>query len=148
MKPASYRDIQPEEIPRLTLPGGGEVKIIAGTAAIDGKTITGPIRGISTEPLFLDVRLPAGGHFKHSISTDHNAFVYPYEAKLKLVRQLSCVNWNPISGGTLHGRLPRNPGRRTACGFSTARCPSVTRADCSVRAFCDEYAGRDRAGNG
>ncbi len=84
MKPASYLDIQPDEIPRLTLPGGGEVKIIAGTADIDGKTITGPIQGISTEPLFLDVRLPAGGHFKHSISTDHNAFVYPYEGQVEI----------------------------------------------------------------
>ena len=84
MKPASYRDIQPDEIPRLTLPGGGEVKIIAGTADIDGKTITGPIQGISTEPLFLDIRLPAGGHFKHSISTGHNAFVYPYEGQVEI----------------------------------------------------------------
>jgi hypothetical protein len=84
MKPASYQDILPEEIPRLALPGGGEVKIIAGTAEIDGKTITGPIQGISTEPLFLDVRLPAGGHFKHSIITSHNAFVYPYEGQVEI----------------------------------------------------------------
>ena len=84
MKPASYKDIQPEEIPRLNLPGGGEVKIIAGVAEIDGKTLFGPIQGISTEPLFLDVRLPAGGHFKHSIITGHNAFVYPYEGQVEI----------------------------------------------------------------
>ena len=60
MKPARYQDILPEEIPRLNLPSGGEVKIIAGTAEIDGKTTQGPIQGISTEPLFLDVQLPAG----------------------------------------------------------------------------------------
>ena len=41
MKPACYQDILPKEIPRLTLPGGGEVKIIAGTAEIDGKTTRG-----------------------------------------------------------------------------------------------------------
>jgi redox-sensitive bicupin YhaK (pirin superfamily) len=84
MKPASYQDIQPEEIPRLKLPGGGEVKIIAGVAEIDGKTVTGPIQGISTEPLFLDVRFPAGGHFNHSITTGHNAFVYTYEGRLEI----------------------------------------------------------------
>ena len=55
------------------------MKIIAGAVEIDGKTITGPIQGISTEPLFLDVRLPVGGHFNHSIATGHNAFIYPYE---------------------------------------------------------------------
>lgn len=84
MKPASYQDILPEEIPRLALPGGGEVKIIAGTAEIDGKFLSGPIQGISTEPLFLDVRLPAGGYFKHSISSEHNAFVYPYEGQVEI----------------------------------------------------------------
>ena len=84
MKPANYQDIQPEEIPVLTLPGGGEVKIIAGIAEIDGKTLTGPIQGISTEPLFLNVRLPVGGHFNLSINTGHNAFVYPYEGQVEI----------------------------------------------------------------
>ena len=84
MKPASYRDIQPDEIPRLTLPGGGEVKIIAGTAEIDGKTTAGPIQGISTEPLFLDVQLPPGVHFTHPIVQDHNAFVYLYEGRISI----------------------------------------------------------------
>ncbi len=101
MKPASYRDILPDEIPRLTLPGGGEVKIIAGTADIDGKTITGPIQGISTEPLFLDVRLPAGGHFKHSISTDHNAFVYSYEGQVEIGPANQKRPLEPQSAGVL-----------------------------------------------
>ena len=101
MKPASYLDIQPEEIPRLTLPGGGEIKIIAGTADIDGKTVTGPIQGISTEPLFLDVRLPAGGHFKHSISTDHNAFVYPYEGLIEIGPASQSRPLEPQSAGVL-----------------------------------------------
>src|SRR4029434_9514909 len=30
MKPAGYRDIQPTEIPRVALPSGGSVKVIAG----------------------------------------------------------------------------------------------------------------------
>ncbi len=30
MKPAAYRDIQPEEIPRVALSAGGEAKVIAG----------------------------------------------------------------------------------------------------------------------
>jgi len=53
MKPAAYRDIRPEEISELNLPDGGLIKIIAGVAEIEGKTIPGPIQGISTEPLFL-----------------------------------------------------------------------------------------------
>ena len=34
MKPASYRDIQPHEIPVVPLAGGGRVKVIAGTLTV------------------------------------------------------------------------------------------------------------------
>lgn len=79
MKPAAYQDIQPEDIPMLKLVGGGRVKIIAGTAQIKSLVVSGPIQGLSTEPLFLDVRLLAGGHFLYPIAHGHNAFVYVYE---------------------------------------------------------------------
>ncbi len=79
MRPAAYRDIQPEEIPRAELPGGGSVKVIAGTLETAGDSVAGPIQGLSTAPLFLDVRLPAGGSFVHRLPADHNAFLYPYE---------------------------------------------------------------------
>jgi redox-sensitive bicupin YhaK (pirin superfamily) len=84
MKPAAYRDIQPEKIPLLTMQGGGEVKIIAGTAQIEDQTVSGPIQGLSTEPLFLDVRLPAGGLWVHPIARELNAFVYVYEGKVEV----------------------------------------------------------------
>ena len=84
MKPAAYQDIQAEEIPLLNLSGGGHVKAIAGTAHIDGQAIAGPIQGLSTEPLFLDVQLPAGGHFVHPIAQGHNAFIYPYEGDIEV----------------------------------------------------------------
>ncbi len=84
MKPARYQDIQPDEIPSLALPKGGEIKVIAGCAEINGKKIHGPIQGLTTEPLFLDVRLPAYSQFFQPITKDHSAFVYPYEGKLEI----------------------------------------------------------------
>jgi len=82
MKPASYRDIPPEAIPQLALAGGGQVKVIAGMLAVDGSNVGGPIQGNSTEPLFIDVRLPAGAVFACPLATGHNAFVYVYEGAL------------------------------------------------------------------
>ena len=79
MKPAGYRDVQPDEIPVVSLAGGGRVKVIAGTLELDGRSTPGPIRGLTTDPLYLDVVLPAGATFSHPIRGDHNAFVYPYE---------------------------------------------------------------------
>ncbi|MGZ0080057.1 pirin family protein [Methylomonas sp. YC3] len=84
MKPARYQDIQPDEIPLRALPDGGEVKVIAGCAEIYGHAIHGPIQGLSTQPLFLDVRLPAHSRFSLPIAEAHNAFVYPYEGKIEI----------------------------------------------------------------
>lgn len=82
MKPASYRDIQPEEIPRASLSSGGEVKVVAGTLEADAQTIAGPIQGLSTAPMMFDVRLPAGTRFSQALPPQHNAFVYPYEGQV------------------------------------------------------------------
>ena len=80
MKPAGYRDIQPTEIPRVALPSGGSVKVIAGRF----ESTSGPIVGLTTDPTYLDVELPAGGTFAHAIDAGYSAFVYPFEGTLKV----------------------------------------------------------------
>ena len=84
MKPAGYRDIQPAEIPTATLANGGQVKVLAGNADIDGKKVGGPIQGLTTEPLYLDVHLPANASFTQSVPKAHNAFVYTYEGSVSV----------------------------------------------------------------
>jgi quercetin 2,3-dioxygenase len=82
MKPASYRDIPPSQIPSVELPGGGAAKIIAGALDVDGKRIAGPIQGLTTDPLYVDIALPAGATFDQPITNDYTAFVYPYEGNV------------------------------------------------------------------
>lgn len=82
LKPAHYRDIQPEEIPTAELPDGIRVKVVAGTLDSAGTRLAGPVQGLATDPLFLDVALPAGATFRQPLPAGHNAFVYPYEGKL------------------------------------------------------------------
>ena len=88
MRPASYRDIPAGEIPLVTLPQGGEAKIIAGTLTLNGDSHSGPINGggtkLSTDPLYLDVRLPAGAEFSAPIKVGHNAFLYAYEGSAQI----------------------------------------------------------------
>ncbi len=84
MKPARYKDIQPNEIPSIALPNGGEVKVIAGYFELNNTTVNGPIQGLTTEPLFLDVKLPAYSRFVQALAREHNAFVYPYEGKIEI----------------------------------------------------------------
>lgn len=92
MKPAGYRDIPAEEIPIHLLPGGGQVKVIAGLLETDDVSLTGPIHGLSTEPLYLDVALPAQARFGQRMTPGHNAMAYVFEGSLQLAgetRQLA-----------------------------------------------------------
>ncbi len=87
MKPASYRDIPADQIPTVALPGGGEVRVIAGSLELSGKAVSGPVNGTgdkSTNPLYVDVHLPAGATFSASIAKGHNAFLYAYEGNASI----------------------------------------------------------------
>lgn len=79
MKPASYRDIPAREIPTVALDGGGELRVIAGSFRQGNATIEGPIGGLSTEPLYFDLRLPAAGSAVIPTPRGHNAFLYVYD---------------------------------------------------------------------
>jgi redox-sensitive bicupin YhaK (pirin superfamily) len=81
MKPAAYRDIPSGDIPTVTLAGGGEVRVIAGDFEQDGTKTSGPIQGLSTEPLYFDVRLPAGATVTLPTPARHNTFLYVYEGE-------------------------------------------------------------------
>ena len=95
MKPAGYKDIPAADIP-VAIIDGGEVKVIAGDFESDTGTVSGPIQGLTTQPVFYDVELAAGETFETAIPGAHNAFVYPYEgiviigepsAQITLVKQ-------------------------------------------------------------
>ena len=81
MKPASYQDIPSTEIPTVALAGGSEARVIAGTLIQDDSRTAGPIQGLATEPLYLDVRLPASKSFEAPIASGHNAFIYVYDGE-------------------------------------------------------------------
>jgi redox-sensitive bicupin YhaK (pirin superfamily) len=87
MKPAAYRDIKSQSIPVVSPSEGSSVKVIAGPFA--GRT--GPIHGLSTEPLILDLHLAAGGVFEAPVPAGHNAFLYAYEGEARVGPQKKTV---------------------------------------------------------
>jgi len=88
MKPAAYRDIPAAQIPRVELANGGHAKVIAGALTIEGATTAGPINSggarCNTDPLYLDVQLPAGAQFTAPVAVGHSAFVYLYEGRARI----------------------------------------------------------------
>lgn len=87
MKPAAYRDIPASDIPVVALANGGEVKVIANSITIEGKTTTGPISGLSTEPIYWDVNLPEEKTFTQIIPENHNLFVYVHKGTISIGEQ-------------------------------------------------------------
>ncbi len=84
MKPAWYRDIEPHEIPQVTLAEGGTAKIIAGSINVAGVTTDGVITGHGTDPCYLDVELPNGSSFHYYLREDYSAFIYLYEGAVRV----------------------------------------------------------------
>lgn len=102
MKPAHYKDIPANEIPVVNLSNGGCIKVIANTAVIDGKIISGPIQGITTQAIYWDVHLPLNGKFAHAIPATHNTFIYVYEGALAIgedARKLDAGNAGLLGTG-------------------------------------------------
>lgn len=75
-----YRDIPPEAIPEYTAADGVRVRVIAGAS----HGVSGAVERPDTEPLYLDVHLPAGTRFEQAIPPGHNAFTYTYRGSVTI----------------------------------------------------------------
>src|SRR5580765_442672 len=74
MTAPAYRDVAPAGVPAVALEGGVRVRVIAGHAL----GVDGAVRRPVTEPLVLDIELPAGAAFDAALPAGHNAFAYIY----------------------------------------------------------------------
>ncbi len=70
-----YQDIPASAIPEVQAEGGVTIRVIAGEA----RGTRGPVEGIATSPLYLDLRIPAGLSYEHPVPPEHNALGYVYE---------------------------------------------------------------------
>ena len=75
-----YRDIPSAEIPEYVTDNGVKVRVIAGMS----HGVTGAVSREVTEPLYLDIHLPAGANFATAIPATHNAFIYVYRGAVSV----------------------------------------------------------------
>lgn len=80
MRAPWYRDIQSEEIPEFITPEGVTVRVIAGTS----HGVAGAMQREITEPLYLDLHIPAGASFAQALPAAFNAFVYVYRGEVRI----------------------------------------------------------------
>jgi len=80
MRAPWYRDFQASDIPEVTSAEGVKVRVIAG----ESHGVKGAMQREVTEPLYLDLELPAGAAFSQPLPADHNAFVYVFRGALEI----------------------------------------------------------------
>ena len=79
MKAAAYREIVSAEVEEQMLPGGGLVRAIAGNVAVNQHRLQGPISEMSTQPVFLDVKLAPNKTVELSFNEENPATAYVYK---------------------------------------------------------------------
>ena len=89
---ASYQDIQPENIPRLTTQNGVEVVVIAGHFDDGQVQQAGAVQRPDTEPQYFDFHMPAGSSISPHIPEGHRALLYVYEGSLEVAGQPQTVS--------------------------------------------------------
>jgi len=77
---AGYKDLPAATIPVAKTASGATVKVIAGAA----QGVAGAMTRAVTEPIYLDIELPAGATLTEAVPTGHNAFVYVYEGEVSI----------------------------------------------------------------
>ena len=80
MRTPWYRDFGAGDLPRFVTPAGVEVTVIAGGS----HGVDGAVSRDHTEPLYLDIHLPAGARFEQAVPAVHNAFVYTYRGAVRI----------------------------------------------------------------
>ncbi|MRW83979.1 pirin family protein [Pseudoduganella sp. FT26W] len=80
MRAPWYRDFNGADVPAFETEQGAKVKVIAGRS----HGVDGAVQREVTEPLYLDVHLPAGVPFKQQLPEGHNAFIFTYRGSVEI----------------------------------------------------------------
>src|SRR5690606_29478409 len=75
-----YKDFSAADLPFFTTPEGVRVTVIAGHS----HGVRGAVERPGTEPLYLDLHLPAGTSFAQFIPAGHNTFLHVYEGSVQV----------------------------------------------------------------
>jgi len=80
MKPAAYQNIEPEEVAEFDVAQGVHVRLVAGTLeSASGENISGPIAGISRQPLFVEIQMQPMSQYSLPLPAELSGFAYLFD---------------------------------------------------------------------
>ena len=74
-----YQDVPPEKVPTVALADGASARVLVGEAG----GVSGPVNGVATQPLYLDVTMAPRGRLSHGLPAGHSAFAYVYDGRAR-----------------------------------------------------------------
>ena len=98
-----YRDFSSEMIPEYVTPEKVTVRVIAGNS----NGVEGAVTRDFTEPLYLDIHIPASASFSTALPATHNAFIYVYRGAVKIgdeeveSRRMGVLTNSPAAEGVI-----------------------------------------------
>jgi len=104
MCPPAYHEYSASQIPTEIRDNGSKLRVITG--ATSTRTI-GPVRGVATDPIYLDVTLPPESTLTEPMPEGHTIFIFVIDGELKLSDDehtslwLSAKQLGTLSDGTV-----------------------------------------------
>ncbi|KTD45885.1 pirin-like protein [Legionella rubrilucens] len=111
----NYQEFTADELPVEALPAGVQIKVIAGETLGGSRS---PIHGIATQPVFLDISMPAGQAVNEVVAEDHQALLFVLKGKL-------AVGSETVAARTL-AVLSEGTALRLQAKDEDARCLLIT----------------------
>lgn len=106
-----YQDIAASDIPEVSLDDGTKVRVVSG----EFNGVRGRVRPRPTEPVYLDVQLPAKAEFHFALPAGHTAFVHGIAGETRLGTQGQTVHEREMAllskDGELYARAADRPAR-------------------------------------
>lgn len=103
MCPPWYQDFQQADLPAFTTQEGVRVTVIAG----ESHGVPGAVNRQGTQPVYLDIHLPAGAAFGQALPVGHNAFLFVYRGEVTVagspvpVQRMAILANDPAADGVL-----------------------------------------------
>jgi len=129
MTPPRYQEVNSPEIPEVTDDDGTSVRIVCG--AFWGKK--GPVDGIATDPIYIDVTVPPGKRKVLPVETTRHAFAYVFAGTGKFCNASEPLAVPTESVGWLDTKPPSEADNRSLVLFDSGDEVMVQAGDDGLR---------------